>query len=62
MLTVLTSPVPRVVRPPLNVLLGPGPFSHKKAPGPGVRGLEAPRLSDIRETFLKKIVPGGRGA
>ena len=33
-----TSTVPRVVRPPLNTLLGPGPFSCKKAPGRGHGG------------------------
>ena len=33
-----TSTVPRVVRPPLNTLLGPGPFSCKKAPGRGCGG------------------------
>ena len=37
-LTVLTSTVPRAVRPPLNTLLGPGPFSCKKAPGRGCGG------------------------
>ena len=40
MLTVLTSPVPRVVRPPLNVLF-PSLFSHKKGSA-GCRGAQRP--------------------